>query len=219
MNGDKTVYIVDDDAGVRATLQAVLEAAGFRVESFANGDSFLAAAIGSSESCVLLDVFLPDMTGLTLQEELRRRDDRLPVVMITGRADVPTAFQAMKNGAVDFIEKPFEPEDIVTMVQRAFDRRRAHEAEVSGVPAMRERIADLTDRERAILKGAIAGKSSKEIARDLSISPRTVDVHRGNVLKKLRVRSTSEAIQVLLRYGDVATMLDRPARASPSGEP
>jgi two-component system response regulator FixJ len=84
---------------------------------------------------------------------------------------------------------------------------------------MLERVADLTDRERAILRGAIAGKSSKEIARDLSISPRTVDVHRGNVLKKLRVRSTSEAIQVLLRYGDVATMLDRPARASPSGEP
>jgi two-component system response regulator FixJ len=217
MNGDRTVYIVDDDAGVRATLEAVLDAAGFRVECFADGGSFLAAAIAPSEGCVLLDLFLPDMTGLALQQALRSRDERLPVVMITGHADVPTAVQAMKNGAVDFIEKPFEPEDIVAVVERAFDRRRAHEIGESGEPAMLERVADLTDRERAILRGAIAGKSSKEIARDLSISPRTVDVHRGNVLKKLRARSTPEAIRLLLRCGDPETILA--ARGPSSGLP
>jgi two-component system response regulator FixJ len=171
------------------------------------------------ESCVLLDLFLPDMTGLALQEALRRRDDRVPVVMITGHADVPTAVRAMKNGAVDFIEKPFEPEDIVAVVERAFGRQRADEGDASGLAALLDRVADLTERERAILRGAFAGKSSKEIARDLSISPRTVDVHRGNVLKKLRVRSTSEAIRLLLRCGDVEAILSGRSRGSPPGAP
>jgi two-component system response regulator FixJ len=212
MSGGRIVYIVDDDAGVRATLEAVLESAGFRTASFGTGESFLAAALAASDGCVLLDLSLPDMTGLELQEALRRRGDSLPIVMITGNADVPTAVRAMKNGAADFIEKPFEPEDIVDVVERAFD---LPSAQASGAPPMLDRVAELTDRERAIFGGVVAGRSSKEIARELAISPRTVDVHRGNILKKLRVRSTSEAVRLLLRCGDIDAILSGPGGGSP----
>jgi two-component system response regulator FixJ len=201
----RIVHVVDDDPGVRATVAAVLENAGVEVQTYASGKDLLDATPLPDEGCLLLDVFLPDMTGIELQRALRARGSRLPLVMITGQGSVPTAVDAMKNGAVDFIEKPFQPETIVGVVERAL----AHaDGDATGTGALIERVATLTCRERAIFKAALSGASSKEIARLLAISPRTVDVHRGNVLKKLGLKSTSEAMRLLVAGGGLARVLD-----------
>jgi two-component system response regulator FixJ len=192
------VHVVDDDPGVRATVAAVLEGAGLEVQTYALAKELLDAMPLPDEGCLLLDLFLPDMTGIELQHALRARGNRLPMVIITGQGSVPTAVDAMKNGAVDFIEKPFQPETILDVVERALARPGGGEASAA---ALLERLATLTCRERAIFKAALSGASSKEIAKLLSISPRTVDVHRGNLLKRLGMKSISEAIQLLVASG------------------
>jgi two-component system response regulator FixJ len=200
------VHVVDDDPGVRATIAAVLEGAGVEVQTYALAKELLDATPLPDDGCLLLDVFLPDMTGIELQRALRERGNRLPMVMITGQGSVTTAVDAMKNGAVDFIEKPFHPETILEVVERALARRGGDELDAA---ALLERLATLTCRERAIFRSALSGASSKEIARLLSISPRTVDVHRGNVLKKLGIKSTSEAMRLLVAAGALDRVLGR----------
>ena len=200
------VHVVDDDPGVRATIVAVLEGAGVEVQTYASAKQLLDATPLPDEGCLLLDVFLPDMTGIELQRALRERGNRLPMVMITGQGSVTTAVDAMKNGAVDFIEKPFQPETILKVVERALARPGGDEADAA---ALVERLTTLTYRERAIFRSALSGASSKEIARLLSISPRTVDVHRGNILKKLGIKSTSEAMRLLAAAGALDRVLER----------
>jgi two-component system, LuxR family, response regulator FixJ len=197
VTGKQVVYVVDDDPGVRATLTAVLEGAGHLVRDFESGNVFLKEPLASEPGCILLDVYLPDISGMAILRALRERGNRMPIVMMTGRADISIAVQAMKNGAVDFIEKPFQPESIIDMVSILLKRSREAAARPGAAPDLGERVASLTQRERAVVRAVLIGASSKDIARDLAISPRTVEVHRRNLLRKLGVRSTPDLLRRL----------------------
>jgi two-component system response regulator FixJ len=195
MPAEKIVYIVDDDAAVRRSLERLLDAAGFRALSYASPVAFLDAVAGLSAGCVLLDVRMPEMDGLTLQTWLAKLGVALPVIVITGQGDVQTAVRAMKAGAVDFIEKPYNDESLLNAIETALARvarpDRDREAEVA-----KKRIAELSPRERQVLDALVAGNPNKVIAYDLGISVRTVEVHRARMMERLRVRQLAEAIRL-----------------------
>jgi FixJ family two-component response regulator len=192
------VYIVDDDPAVVVTLTALLGSTGILAAGFQSATAFLGKYSPLSPGCLLADVNMPGMTGLDLQERLIALEIRLPVVMITGAADIATAVRAMKQGAVDFIQKPFRPDEIIGTVRRALaldvqlNAQRVNALMISG------RLTMLTDRERAILEMAADGYASKAIAQALGISPRTVDAHRANILRKLNVKSVADLLRAVL---------------------
>ena len=197
---EKIVYIVDDDAGVRRSLERLLDSAGLRALSYESPLAFLDAAVGLSAGCFLLDVRMPEMDGLTLQVWLAKLEVALPVIVITGQGDVQTAVRAMKAGAVDFIEKPYNDESLLNAIETALARAgrpdRAHEAGEA-----KHRIAELTPRERQVLDALVAGHPNKVIAYDLGISVRTVEVHRARMMERLRVRQLAEAIRLSVMAG------------------
>ena len=187
------IYVVDDDAAVREATQTLLEAAGYRPQSFSSGDDFLDGADIHHRGVALLDICMPGPSGLEVQEEIARRGSTLAVIIVTGHGDVATAVQAMKTGASDFLEKPYQPAALLDAVRRALQR-----SVESGTPphAARDRIARLTPRESEVLRGLMAGGSNKSIARDLNVSPRTVEMHRANMMERLGARSLPEALRV-----------------------
>jgi two-component system, LuxR family, response regulator FixJ len=199
MPAEKIVYIVDDDAGVRRSLERLLDSAGLRALSYESPLAFLDAAMGLSAGCVLLDVRMPEMDGLTLQAWLAKLEVALPVIVITGQGDVQTAVRAMKAGAVDFIEKPND-ESLLNAIETALARAgrpdRAHEAGEA-----KQRVAELTPRERQVLDALVAGHPNKVIAYDLGISVRTVEVHRARMMERLGVRQLAEAIRLSVMAG------------------
>lgn len=200
---EATVFIADDDAAVRDSLRVLLEVAGYKVRSFASGKDFLAAVESSDKGCLIVDVRMPEIGGIEVQERLRVERIALPVIVITGHGDVPLAVRAMKAGAIDFVEKPFSEDAIRAAVERAFEiSRREQEAGVEAADAM-ARISRLSERERDVLRLLVAGKSNKVIAHELAISPRTVEIHRARVMEKTRVRSLSELVLVALAAGIV----------------
>ena len=171
------VYVVDDDAAVRDSLSLLLESAGFRAAAFESAEAFLREYRDATPGCLVLDVHMPEVSGLQLQAELGRRSMQLPIVFLTGHGDVPTTVRAIKAGAVDFLTKPVEGKLLVERVQ--------HAVELSETAHRREaRLQSLTQREREILKLAVAGQPNKQIARELGISYRTVEVHRSRILSK-----------------------------------
>jgi two-component system, LuxR family, response regulator FixJ len=200
MPAEKIVYIVDDDAGVRRSLERLLDSAGLRALSYESPLAFLDAAMGLSAGCVLLDVRMPEMDGLTLQAWLAKLEVALPVIVITGQGDVQTAVRAMKAGAVDFIEKPYNDESLLNAIETALARAgrpdRAHEAGEA-----KQRVAELTPRERQVLDARVAGHPNKVIAYDLGISVRTVEVHRARMMERLGVRQLAEAIRLSVMAG------------------
>jgi two-component system response regulator FixJ len=200
MPAEKIVYIVDDDAGVRRSLERLLDSAGLRAQSYESPLAFLDGAVGLSGGCVLLDVRMPEMDGLTLQAWLAKLEVALPVIVITGQGDVQTAVRAMKAGAVDFIEKPYNDEALLNAIETALARTgrpdRAHESGEA-----KQRIAELTPRERQVLDALVAGHPNKVIAYDLGISVRTVEVHRARMMERLRVRQLAEAIRLSVMAG------------------
>jgi two-component system response regulator FixJ len=200
MPAEKIVYIVDDDAGVRRSLERLLDSAGLRALSYESPLAFLDAAMGLSAGCVLLDVRMPEMDGLTLQAWLAKLEVALPVIVITGQGDVQTAVRAMKAGAVDFIEKPYNDESLLNAIETALARAgrpdRAHEAGEAKQP-----VAELTPRERQVLDALVAGHPNKVIAYDLGISVRTVEVHRARMMERLGVRQLAEAIRLSVMAG------------------
>jgi two-component system, LuxR family, response regulator FixJ len=200
MPADKTVYIVDDDAGVRRSLERLLDSAGLCARSYESPLAFLDAATGLSAGCVLLDVRMPEMDGLTLQAWLSKLEVALPVIVITGQGDVQTAVRAMKAGAVDFIEKPYNDEALLNAIETALARAgqpdRVHEAGEA-----KRRIAELTPRERQVLDALVAGHPNKVIAYDLGISVRTVEVHRARMMERLGVHQLAEAIRLSVMAG------------------
>ncbi|HUC65572.1 MAG TPA: response regulator FixJ [Stellaceae bacterium] len=202
MSANARIFIVDDDDAVRDSLELLLRAAGFEaIVAYASARNFLAEAAPMPGECLLLDVRMPDMDGLELQEELNRRGIKLPVIIMTGHGDVPIAVRAMKAGAMDFIEKPFSDELLVDCVRRA--RRQAEEARREGAEAdeVRHRLQILTPRERDVLQGMIAGQPNKLIAHALGISPRTVEIHRARVMDKMAARSLSALVRMALAAG------------------
>ena len=192
-------YVVDDEAALRRSLEVLLRAEGFEVESFASGADFLAAATPELPfGCVLLDLRMPDTDGLAVQRELAGRGLTHPVILITGHGDVPAAVQAMKAGAHDFVEKPFSGNAILATLRAALAQgERAHSAAQQTAQA-KARVATLSARELEVLRALLAGRANKRIAGDLGISPRTVEIHRGNLMAKLGVRSLSEAVRLAL---------------------
>jgi two-component system response regulator FixJ len=197
MNVD-TVFIVDDDADLRDSLVDLVEANGLAAESFASAAEFLRAGKKTGEGCLVVDIHMPGMDGLELQQKLK--DDRvgIPAIVVTGRGDVQKAVQALKAGAVDFIEKPFAGELVLASIHQALELgRRIHKQEIFVTGAMTG-LARLTAREREVLDRLVVGDSNKMIAAQLEISPRTVEVHRARVMEKMQARSLSQLVRMAL---------------------
>ena len=194
---EPTVFVVDDNPGVRKSVQALLQAANLAVETYASAAEFLAAYDPRRAGCLVLDVRLKGESGLDLQDELRKRDVTLPVIIMTGYADVPTSVRAFKAGAVDFLRKPVPPKKLVAQIQEAIanDRRSREVAEQRTV--VTDRIASLTPREHQVMELLAVGKSSKEIATALGLSTRTVEGHRRNVLRKMEVESAVQLARAI----------------------
>lgn len=189
---EPTVFVVDDDEAVRKALKLLIESAGLRVETFPTADEFLAQHDPKRPGCLVLDVRMPGMSGLTLQDQLIARRITIPVILITGHGDVAMAVGAVKKGAIDFIQKPFDDEVLLERVQQALRvdaERRREQARRSDFEA---RLARLTPREREVLDLLIAGKGNKEVALHLGLSRKTVDIHRAHVMMKLSVDSLLE---------------------------
>ena len=197
MASDPIVYVIDDDEGARHSLEFLLDVAGIRVRSFPSADAFLMASPPLARACVVTDVRMPGMSGVELVEELKRRGAEVPVIVITGHADVPLAIQAMKAGVADFIEKPFDDQTILAAIRRAIAEQAGAEEAQAERQAVAERIASLSPREREVMDGLVAGKANKAIAYDLGISARTVEVYRANVMMKMQAKTLSELVQMV----------------------
>ena len=190
---EQTVFVVDDDAAVRDSIMELLESVGLQAECFASAIAFLDAFQPDRAGCLVVDVRMAEMSGLALQEKLVELEIRIPIIVITGHGDVPMAVQAMKNGAVDFIQKPYREQALLDSINNALGRDGAARS-LNGSDDIERRLDDLTEREQEVLDKTLAGMTSKEIARELDVSPRTVEAHRSNLLRKLGVGTVKELI-------------------------
>ncbi|MFL6722139.1 MAG: response regulator transcription factor [Sphingomonas sp.] len=193
---EKLVYLVDDDAAVRRSVAFMLKTSGHKVEAYESGTALLKAAARLGPGCILLDIRMPGMDGLEVQQALLERGVGLPVIIMTGHGDVTLAVKAMKAGAVDFIEKPFEKASLLGSLGEGFRRLSRKEATDDRKKDAEVRLQGLTPRERDVLDGLAEGLPNKTIAYDLGISPRTVEIHRANLMTKLGVRSLSDALRI-----------------------
>ncbi len=194
------VYVVDDDEAVRDSLQFLLEPT-YQVAAFDSAEAFLARYDPQAIACLILDVRMPGMSGLQLQEELLSRGSHLPVVFVTGHGDVPMAVATMKKGAADFIEKPFEQQALKALVERMLDRAREDAARIERERINSSLLARLTPREQQVLERIVAGRLNKQIADDLGISIKTVEAHRANIMDKLNAGTVADLMRVALGSG------------------
>jgi two-component system response regulator FixJ len=202
VSAEPPVFIVDDDPAVRDSLAVLLKASGFGVETFDSATQFLASGGAARRGCLIADIRMPDMDGLALQEELGRRGAALSVVVVTGHGDVPLAVRAMKAGAVDFLEKPFDDETLLLSVRRASREASSVENRIAARQDAKTRLAELTRREREVLDLVVAGRANKVIAFELKISPRTVELHRARVMDKMQARTVADLVRTALLTSD-----------------
>ncbi|MFY9894280.1 MAG: response regulator [Xanthobacteraceae bacterium] len=195
------IFIVDDDASVRSALSVVLSGEGYQVASFVEGEAFLAAARSRTPGCVLLDVHLPGCSGLDVLKQLDAQSYPAPVLIISGRGDIPTAVEAIRNGALDFIEKPFDAAAVVARVRSAMDAWHAGNGKDSILARDFPGHDRLTARERDVLQRIAQGASNKEAGRELGISPRTIEVHRARIMEKLAAKNAADLMRIVLRGG------------------
>jgi two-component system, LuxR family, response regulator FixJ len=197
-NPPASVYIVDDDEAVRSSIRFLIRSVGLPAQVYASAQEFLDAYDPRHPGCLLLDVRMPGMNGLELQEELNRRGATIPVVFITGHGDVPMAVAAMQQGAFDFLQKPFRDQDLLDRVQRAMARDAESRARLAARADILERLGTLTPRETEVLKLVTRGKANKVVGAELGVSQRTVEIHRAHVMEKMRASSLAELVRMVL---------------------
>jgi len=195
------VYVIDDDDAMRDSLNFLLDSAGFNVTLFESALKFLDALQGLAFGCVVSDVRMPGLDGIELLKRMKADHSPLPIVIMTGHGDIPLAVEAMKLGAVDFLEKPFEDDRLIGMIEAAIRQAEPAAKSEAVTHDIAARIASLSPRERQVMDGLIAGLSNKLIARDYDISPRTIEVYRANVMTKMQANSLSELVRLAMRAG------------------
>lgn len=194
-----TVFIVDDDHAVRDALRLLLKSVGLPAEVFASGDEFLAAWRSELRGCIVADIRMLGMSGLEMHEALQQRGCRLPVIFITGHGDVPMAVEAMKAGALDFVQKPFRDQDLLDRINEGLQQEKSlREVEVE-IDELTARLRALTPRERQVLERVVSGQPNKVIAMDLKVSQRTVEIHRARVMEKMQARSLAQLVKMTSR--------------------
>ena len=203
------IHIVDDDEATRKATSRLLAAAGYAVHSYASGDEFLAATPSHAPGCVILDMRMPGRSGLELQTALAQREDPLPIIFVTGHGEVHDSVQAIQRGAIDFLIKPTEPEALLDAVARALARDQADRATRIHQRDVQKRYARLTEREREVFVHLISGQLNKQVAADLSISERTIKLHRARIFEKLEVDSMAALVRIAVDLGVAPSELTR----------
>lgn len=194
----QTIHVVDDDEAMRDSMSWLLEGEGYRVACFASGESFLQARHDQMRGCLVLDVRMPEMSGLELHEKLDALGSQLPIIFVTGHGDVPMAVGALQRGACDFIEKPFHNEDLLSRIRRALELDSELAARRQRDGAITHRLEQLTQRENEVMQLVVTGKLNKQIADELKISMKTVEAHRARVMEKMGVRTLAELVKAVM---------------------
>lgn len=195
------VFIVDDDDAVRSALRLLIRSVGLQAISFASADEFLASYDARQPGCLVLDVRMPGMSGLELQQELNKRGATIPVIFITGHGDVPMAVEAMQHGAADFLQKPFGDQDLLDRVRKALANDAEARASMAVLAVTRQRLESLTPRETEVMRLVTRGKANKVIGAELGVSQRTVEIHRAHVMEKMQARSLAELVRMVMDAG------------------
>lgn len=196
-----TVFVVDDEPSVRRSLERLLKTAGYHVQSFASAQEFMAQPEPEDVCCLVLDLKMPDVSGLELQETLAQRRSGVPIIFMTGHGDIPTSVRAMRAGATDFLSKPFDADDLLQAIERALETARLWLMERAACADIERRLATLTPREDEVLRHVITGQLNKQIAADLGTSEKTIKVHRGRMMHKMQVQSVAELVRLCERIG------------------
>ncbi|GGA76324.1 transcriptional regulatory protein FixJ [Nitratireductor aestuarii] len=202
MSAEVVVHIVDDEEPVRNSLAFLLSISGYAVRVHDSATSFMRQAKGLTSAVLITDLRMPDMSGVDLIKRLRSESITIPAIVITGHGDVPMAVEAMKAGAIDFLEKPFEDDVIIGAVGRAIELIEKRPGTPTDIESICERMAQLSEREHQVMQGVVAGQSNKAIAYNLDISPRTVEVHRANVMAKMNCKSLPELVRMVLSVSE-----------------
>ncbi len=205
MTEQQTVFVVDDDQAARESLRWLLESVGHRVSCYPSAREFLEIYDGKVPGCLVLDVRMPGMSGLELQSLLLERNWCLPVIIVTGHGDVPMAVRAMKAGAVDFLQKPYNDQALLDRIQQALELCSQRRRNLSELAQIQDNYLQLTPREREVAALVVAGKANKVIAIELGLSPKTIEVHRANVMYKMQAHSLSELVQMCMRLETAAS--------------
>lgn len=201
-NSRPAIFVVDDDAAVRDALKLLLRSVGQPVETFGSAQEFLDAYSEDRPGCLVLDIRMPGMSGLELQQKLNEKHSILPIIFITGHGDVPMAVEAMQAGAVDFIQKPFRDQDLIDRINQALEKDGSNRAALGERNDIRRRLETLTPREREVLDLVVHGKANKVIAGDLKLSQRTVEIHRARVMEKMQASSLAHLVRMVLEVGE-----------------
>ena len=200
-NARATIFVVDDDLAVRDALKLLLRSVGQAVETYGSAQEFLDAYSEDRPGCLVLDIRMPGMSGLELQQKLNEKHSILPIIFITGHGDVPMAVEAMQAGAVDFIQKPFRDQDLIDRINQALEKDNNNRAALGERNDIRKRLETLTPREREVLDLVVHGKANKVIAGDLKLSQRTVEIHRARVMEKMQASSLAHLVRMVLEVG------------------
>jgi two-component system response regulator FixJ len=201
MNKSPVVMVVDDDSGVRNAMRALLKSVGINALLFSSAQEFLTAHDPLQPGCLLLDIRMPGMSGMELQQELNLRGAVIPVIFMSGHADIPMAVEAMQHGAFDFLQKPFRDQDLLDRIQRAIAKDGERRVALGEQTRIKAHLESLTDREREVLDLLTLGKQNKVIAQDLGVSPRTIEIHRARVMEKMDAQSVAELVRMMLDLG------------------